>query len=176
MLFLDVKFCLKIEMPSNNNLIKNIKPNIYIYIYIYIYIFLKKKKKRKGSASHPLRGRRVAESHSQRWLSATLERGVAYGRRRGVYVVQGEGGGGRNVDEREHEQSVPIQAAPAQGVVPRLTPTPKTTSQVLVTPLQAMLFLITATTSASEFRFRLPIISLSPSLLLSIFLSFFIPK
>jgi len=93
---------------------------------------------------------------------------VAYGRRRGVYVVQGEGGGGRNVDEREHEQSVPIQAAPAQGVVPRLTPTPKTTSQVLVTPLQAMLFLITATTSASEFRFRLPIISLSISLALNI--------
>jgi spore coat polysaccharide biosynthesis predicted glycosyltransferase SpsG len=50
MLFLDVKFCLKIEMPSNNNLIKNIKPNIYIYIYIYIKRKRKKKiKKETGS-------------------------------------------------------------------------------------------------------------------------------
>jgi hypothetical protein len=32
-------------MFSNNNLIKNIKRNIYIYIYIYIE---QKKKKRKG--------------------------------------------------------------------------------------------------------------------------------
>jgi hypothetical protein len=48
MLFLDVKFCLKIEMSSNNNLIK-------ILNLIYIYFFLKEKKRKENGwlAGHP---------------------------------------------------------------------------------------------------------------------------